>query len=123
MQTAISTVFSRVTKRRPCLICGKPDWCVYVRDESLSVCMRVGEGARKINRHGGAIHLHNGERQSLSPIAHALYTCASEPQSPIAPIEFRNRVYRSLIRLSPATHYHGALISGARSGHLAPIHI
>jgi len=23
------TAFCRVTKRRPCLICGKPDWCSY----------------------------------------------------------------------------------------------
>jgi hypothetical protein len=45
MQTRASTIFCRATKRRPCLICGKPDWCVYVRDESLSVCMRVADGA------------------------------------------------------------------------------
>ncbi|HEY6402833.1 MAG TPA: hypothetical protein VI479_15555, partial [Blastocatellia bacterium] len=68
-----STVFCRVTKRRPCLICGKPDWCVYVRDESLSVRMRVADGARKINGHGGAIHIHLGRRQSLFPIARALF--------------------------------------------------
>ena len=57
MQTATPIVFFRVTKRRPCLICGKPDWRLYVRDESLSVCRRVSDGARKINRHGGAIHI------------------------------------------------------------------
>jgi hypothetical protein len=73
MQTGTSNVFCRVTKRRPCLICGKPDWRVYFRDESLSVRMRVADGARKINSHGGAIHLHIGERQPLFPIARALY--------------------------------------------------
>jgi hypothetical protein len=97
MPTATSTVFCRVTKRRPCLICGKLDWCVYVRDESLSVCMRVADGARKINSHGGAIHLHIGERQSLFPIARSLNPRASEPQSPIATIEVRDHVYSSLI--------------------------
>jgi hypothetical protein len=76
--------------------------------------MRVADGARKINNHGGAIHLHIGGRQSLFPIARALYPRASEPQSPIAPIEVRDRFYRSLIRLSPATRYQGALISGAK---------
>jgi hypothetical protein len=114
MPTATSTVFCRVTKRRPCLICGKPDWYVYVRDGSLSVCMRVADGARKINRHGGAIHLHLGGRQSLFPISRALYPHASEPQSPIAPIEVRDHIYSNLIHLSPATRYHGALISGAK---------
>jgi hypothetical protein len=87
---------------------------IYVRDESLSVCMRVSDGALKINHHGGAVHLHIGERQSLFPIAHAPYTCASEPQAPMTPIDVRDHVYSSLIRLSPATHYHGALISGAK---------
>ncbi|MBO0861189.1 MAG: hypothetical protein J2P21_22425 [Chloracidobacterium sp.] len=114
MQTATPTAFRRVTKRRPCLICGKPDWCIYLRDESLSVCMRVADGAYKVNRHGGAIHLHTGGRQSLFPIARALYQRAPEPQAPMAPIEVRDHVYRSLIRLSPATRYHGALISGPK---------
>jgi hypothetical protein len=76
--------------------------------------MRVADGARKINRHGGAIHIHLGGRQSLFPIARALYPRAPEPQAPIAPIEVRDHVYSSLIRLSPATNYYGALISGPK---------
>jgi hypothetical protein len=76
--------------------------------------MRVADGARKINCHGGAIHLHLGGRQSLFPIARALYPLAPEPQSPIAPIEVRDHVYSNLIRLSPATNYHSALISGPK---------
>ena len=59
MQTSTTNIFCRVNRRRPCRICGKPDWCVYVRDETLSVCMRVSDGARKINRHGGAIFIHD----------------------------------------------------------------
>jgi hypothetical protein len=47
--------------------------------------MRVADGARKINRHGGAIHIHIGGRQSLFPIARHLYPRASEPQASMAP--------------------------------------
>jgi hypothetical protein len=78
------------------------------------VCVRVTDGARKINRHGGAIHLYIGGRQSLFPIACPHYPRAQEPQAPMAPIEVRDHVYSSLIRLSPATRYHDALISGAK---------
>jgi hypothetical protein len=54
--------------------------------------MRVADGARKINSHGGAIHLHIGGRQSLFPASRALYPRAPEPQAPMAPIEVRDYV-------------------------------
>jgi hypothetical protein len=64
MPTSTSNIFCRVNRRRPCRICGKPDWCIYyVRDETLSVCMRVSEGAHKINRHGVAIFIHGDWRE------------------------------------------------------------
>ncbi len=110
MLIATSSAFCRVTKRRPCLICGKSDWCSYTCDERISICMRVTDGARKINGHGGAIHIHI----DISDIARALYPSGPESQSPIAPIEVRDFAYNSLIRLSPATRYHSALISGAK---------
>jgi hypothetical protein len=59
MLTSTSNVFGRVNRRRPCRICGKPDWRSYVRcdGERISICMRVSDGARKINCHGGAIFI------------------------------------------------------------------
>jgi hypothetical protein len=111
MPTSTSNVFFRVNRRRPCRICGKPDWCVFVRDESLSVCMRVSDGARKINSHGGAIFIHDDWREDR-PIGFSVV--ADRPQSPIAPIEIRDFVYGRLIELSPATLYPGALIAGEK---------
>jgi len=77
--------------------------------------MRVCEGARKINRHGGAIHVHdgNGPPTLLPPYAK---TKLSEdvPQSPLAPIEERDFVYSTLIRLSPAANYYGSLIAAEK---------
>ena len=47
----------RVSKRHPCAICGKPDWCGYSPDERLAVCMRVADGAMKQTANGGYLHV------------------------------------------------------------------
>jgi len=73
--------------------------------------MRVSDGARKINRHGGAIFIHDDWRQDR-PIDVRVVTAI--PQAPIAPIEIRDFVYGRLIDLSPATLYPGALIAGEK---------
>jgi hypothetical protein len=73
--------------------------------------MRVSDGARKINRHGGAIFIHDDCRE-YRPID--VRIVADIPQSPIAPIEIRNFVYSKLIDLSPAAFYPGALIAGEK---------
>ena len=112
MPTSTTDIFCRVNRRRPCRICGKTDWCVFVRDgERVSICMRVSDGARKINRHGGAIFIHDDWREEKGIDVSA---AADIPQSPIAPIEIRDCVYGRLIDLSPATLYPGALISGEK---------
>jgi hypothetical protein len=73
--------------------------------------MRVSDGARKINRHGGAIFIHEDRREDR-PIDFCVV--AELPQFPMAPIEIRNFVYSKLIELSPATLYPGALIAGEK---------
>ena len=73
--------------------------------------MRESDGARKINRHGGAIFIHEDWREDR-PIGFRVV--ADLPQSPIAPIEIRDFVYGKLIDLSPATLYPSALIAGEK---------
>jgi hypothetical protein len=73
--------------------------------------MRVNDGARKINRHGGAIFIHDDWREDR-PID--VRVVADIPQSLIAPVEIRDFVYGKLIELSPATLYPGALIAGEK---------
>jgi len=112
MTTSTSNVFRRDNRRRPCQICGKPDWRSYVRDnERISIYMRVSDGARKINRHGGAIFIHDGWREEKGIDVRVV---ADLPQWPLAPIEIRNFVCGKLIEFSPATLYHGALITGEK---------
>jgi hypothetical protein len=113
MPTSTSNVFGRVNRRRPCRICGKPDWCSYVRrdGERISICMRVSDGARKTNRHGGAIFIHEDRHEDR---AIGVRIVGDNPQSPIAPVEIRDFVYGKLIDLSPATLYPGTLIAGEK---------
>jgi hypothetical protein len=75
------------------------------------VCMRVSDGARKINRHGGAIFIHDDWREEKG-IDDCLI--ADLPLSPIAPIEIRDFVYSKLTELSSATLYPGVLIAGEK---------
>src|SRR5262245_603282 len=112
MRTSTSNVFCRVNRRRPCRICGKPDWCSFTRDgERISICMRVSDGARKINRHGGAIFIHDEWREEKGIRVRVV---TAIPQVPIAPVEVRDFVYSKLIDLSPATLYPSALIAGEK---------
>lgn len=77
--------------------------------------MRVSDGARKINRHGGAIFIHDDWREEKGMDVRAM---TSIPQWPIAPIEIRDFVYGKLIELSPSRLYPDALITGEK-GRLA----
>ncbi len=115
MPTSTSTIFGRVSRRRPCRICGKPDWCSYTWDEKISICMRITDGARKTNAHGGAIHIHAEE--TIAPQGQfrpSLFEATEISQSPLASIEIRDFAYQKLIQISPATLYGGALINGEK---------
>lgn len=103
--------FARVNRHRPCHVCGKPDWCSYTRDEQVSICMRVHEGARRINQHGGAIFVHTPDSE-ISPFY--IPSKPSAPHSALAPINVRDIIYQTLIRLSPATRYRKKLVEGVK---------
>ena len=112
-KTLISSGFARVNRRRPCNVCGKPDWCVYTRDGQVSICMRVSAGAARMNSKGGFIHIHyNHSPATTYDIQQPLSEL--KPSINLAPLEVRNAVYSELIRLSPASNYDHELVSGSR---------
>ena len=47
----------RVSKSRPCPICGKPDWCLRAEDGSAAICQRVAEGSVKQCGEAGYLHV------------------------------------------------------------------
>ena len=47
----------RVSKRAPCPICGRSDWCGLSHDGAVCVCMREEQGAKKRSANGGYVHV------------------------------------------------------------------
>jgi hypothetical protein len=63
-----SAKFSRVTRERPCLVCGRCDWCLRAHDDSASICPRIPEGAVRRCGDAGWLHRHrSGLEHQLWP--------------------------------------------------------
>lgn len=104
----ISVGFERVSKKRPCRICGKPTYCGFSRDEGTSICMRISAGSRGLSRNGGNIHVHPEIR--FITIRPRIQRPISE-SIPLASLEIRDAVFQELIRISPASNYRQELVT------------
>ena len=104
----ISVGFERVSKKRPCRICGKPTYCGFSRDEGTSICMRISAGSRGLSRNGGNIHVHT--EIPFITIRPRIQRPISE-SIPLASLEIRDAVFRELIRISPASNYTQELVT------------
>ncbi len=47
----------RVSRRNPCPICDKPDWCLVSPDGSAAICARISEGSCKHCGDAGYLHI------------------------------------------------------------------
>ena len=60
----------RVSKRNPCPVCQKPDWCLVAEDKSAAICQRIQEGSVKQCGDAGWLHTltdrHNGHDRHRS---------------------------------------------------------
>lgn len=63
------TVWPRVTKQRPCPICGSPDWCIVSPDGTAVICPRTEQGAVRHVPDSGWLHKLDGaiELPALPP--------------------------------------------------------
>lgn len=112
--------YRRVSRARPCLICGKPDWCSRTADDSISFCARVTTGADHLSRkEKWGVFYHNSQvlTQSFRKEREKRNFKRSEKEEVrSAPLEIRDFVYSTLVRLSPASDYH-VLIDGRKGLH------
>jgi hypothetical protein len=104
----ISVGFQRLSKKRPCRICGKPTYCDFSRDEGTSICMRISAGSRRLSRNGGNIHVH--PEIPFITIRPTFNRWISKSVPPAA-LEIRDAVFQELIRISPASNYIEELVA------------
>jgi hypothetical protein len=94
----------RATRRQPCSICGRPDWCQTSLDGAIVKCMRVASGSFQTVTDGtgeGHLHrlddhLHRGSGRS---------PCSAADVERIATPRMRDAVYGAILHrltLSPA---------------------
>ncbi len=53
----ISEKMPRVSKRNPCPVCNKPDWCLIAEDGSAAICQRIEAGSVKQCGDAGYLHI------------------------------------------------------------------
>lgn len=93
--------YKRVSRKRLCRICGKPDWCSYTPDEKITFCARVSRSADRVSRTGWGVFYHEKTLFPTEP-----FPCPRRPppkRAELAPLEIRDFAYRKLIELAPAT--------------------
>lgn len=86
--------FVRVSKSRPCPVCGKPDWCLVAKDCAAAICPRV-PSARLV---GEAGYLHR-----LSDKA-PTYVSSTPPQRVTIDADAISRQYQQA--MAPADYVH-----------------
>jgi hypothetical protein len=102
----IATGYKRVSKKRPCCICGKPDWCSTTATETISFCARSILNANRVSRHGWGVFYHqeSGFDFTFNPTFYGSSKRKNTRVSrALAPAAVRDRVYRKLVELSPAS--------------------
>jgi len=54
----------RVSRKSPCPVCSKPDWCLVAEDGSAAICARISDGSVKKCGDAGWLHIfkHDGYR-------------------------------------------------------------
>ena len=103
----MNTDFRKVSSRKPCTICDKPDWCSYTTDGKLAICRRLdtGEGFHKTDVNGADYWVYILD-------SNAKYDAADLPLSPLEPKAERsdpdtlNVVYQALLEELPLTTTH-----------------
>lgn len=93
--------YRRVSRKSPCRICGKPDWCSTTADQNISFCARSTITADRLSREGWGIYYNNIGRPVGSSRTFCTKTQAYPKQTSISTIENRHKIYKKLIQLSP----------------------
>lgn len=106
-----ATGFRRVSKKRPCCVCGKPDWCSTTVTETMSFCARSTINADRVSRHGWGVYYRDGSRSGFDGNVKRTFNRFPrrnqiKASKLLASPAIRDKIYRKLIELSPAASNH-----------------
>jgi DNA primase len=99
----MSNPFYRVSSKRRCTVCGKPDYCIYT--DELDQCTRSIDYSRfiktKYGKRGGVLHIHR--REGITAVPRSEFVDGPKRLDdiqtiPLADIEVRDGVYSALLR-------------------------
>ena len=96
------TGYQRVSRRSPCRICGKPDWCSTTKDHNIAFCARSVTNADRLSGKGWGIFYYDSRRPSRSGYTLPQRQLSRAKSTSAASIEIRHRIYQRLIELSPS---------------------
>lgn len=101
------TGYRRVSKKHPCGICGKPDWCSTTATDTIAFCARSTWNADRVSRYGWGVYYKDRSRSGVDVNFKRTVKSFSKRKraqlsKPLAPPAIRDTVYRRLIELSPA---------------------
>ena len=95
----------RASRRRPCPICGKPDWCSISADGDIAVCMR--KRSDHPARNGGWTHILSTGAYS-PPVRPQPTQRQTTPVAERAEIERRHTIYTALLDALDLSEAHRA---------------
>lgn len=108
----------RTTRKNPCPICSKPDWCEITDDGALAHCMRVPSSRPAQHRMGGWYHdllprtgLSAADLRPKSKPAAALPGAENETLQPLSITEL-NEVNSAFLSLCPLSTEHRSYLEG-----------
>ena len=103
-----ATGYKRASRKCPCMICGKPDWCSTTVTETISFCARSTRNADRVSRHGWGVYYREGFGCDLKFNPNKTFRGLPKRKktrisTALAPPAIRNKVYRKIVELSPAS--------------------
>jgi hypothetical protein len=99
------TGYQRVSRKSPCRICGKPDWCSTTKDHNIAFCARSSTNADRLSGKGWGIFYYDSRRPSPASYTLPQRQLSRSKSTSVASIEIRHRIYQRLIELSPSPEY------------------
>lgn len=109
--------YQRVSRKKPCRICGKTDWCSTTVGQNISFCARSWKNADRLSRNGWGIYYHGTEKRRCSNYAISAkprFRPKQLPKLPMAPIDLRNKIYQKMIQVSPLSDGNNLGLGSAR---------